>query len=110
MVKPHQAGAAKALLNGNSEKQTFKKSFRLWISQGNSACSRCKVAFLSFFFQLHSEACGILVLRPGMEPRPLHSEKLSTNHWTAGEFLQVPFQCYILREAREIFLMEPVLI
>lgn len=58
--------------------------------------------FSSLFFQLHSEACGILVLRPGMEPRPLHSEKPSTNHWTAGEFLQVPFQCYILREAREI--------
>lgn len=111
MVKPHQAGAAKALLNGNSEKPTFRKSFRLWILWEIQLVQDAKLHhFLSFFFQLHSEACGILVLRPGMEPRPLHSEKLSTNHWTAGEFLQVPFQCYLLREAREIFLMEPVLI
>ena len=31
-------------------------------------------------------ACGILVPRPGIEPRPSAVKAPSPNHWTAGEF------------------------
>ena len=39
-----------------------------------------------FFFWSCSEACGILVPRPGIEPVPSAVKALSPNHWTAREF------------------------
>ena len=39
-----------------------------------------------FFFWSCSEACGILVPRPGFEPVPSSVKALSPNHWTAKEF------------------------
>ena len=37
-------------------------------------------------FWPHCAACGILVLRPGIEPMPPAVEAWSSNHWTAREF------------------------
>ena len=39
----------------------------------------------SLSFWLHCAACGILVLRPGMEALSLAVQVLSPNHWTARE-------------------------
>ena len=41
--------------------------------------------FFFFFFWPHLTACGILVLRPGIEPTPPASEARSLNHWTTRE-------------------------
>ena len=38
-----------------------------------------------FIFWSHCEACGILVLWPGIEPRPPALEAQSPNHWTTWE-------------------------
>ena len=40
-----------------------------------------------FFFFGRAVACGILVLRPGIEPAPPALEVQSPNHWTAREVL-----------------------
>ena len=40
-----------------------------------------------YFFWPHHAACGILVPRPGVEPRPSAVKAQSPNHWTAREFL-----------------------
>ena len=39
-----------------------------------------------FFFWLCHTACGILVLRPGIEPAPSAVKARSPNHWTARKF------------------------
>ena len=39
-----------------------------------------------FIFWLDPATCGILVLRPGIEPAPSAVEVVSPNHWTAREF------------------------
>ena len=45
------------------------------------------MVFLFFFFFLPRHvACGILVPRPGIEPRPLAVRAQSPNHWTARVF------------------------
>ena len=36
-------------------------------------------------------ACGILVPRPGIEPRPPAVEAWSLNHWTAREVPHTPY-------------------
>ena len=36
-------------------------------------------------------ACGILVLQPGIKPRPLAVRAWSPDHWTAREFPKVSF-------------------
>ena len=42
------------------------------------------VSLLDFFWFIgHTEACGILIPLPGMEPVPLALEAQSLNHWTA---------------------------
>ena len=38
-----------------------------------------------FFFWPHHAACGVLVPRPGIEPRHPAVETQSLNHWTARE-------------------------
>ena len=38
-----------------------------------------------FIFQSHHGACGILVLRPGVEPVPPALEMQSIKHWTTRE-------------------------
>ena len=50
--------------------------------------------FFFFFFGPHYEACGILVLQPGMEPAPPAVEARSPNHWTTRE---VPRPCFQVR-------------
>ena len=45
--------------------------------------------FFFFFGWPHHMACGILVLRPGIEPRSLVVKVQSLNHWTARECLEV---------------------
>lgn len=40
---------------------------------------------VSLFFSLHYGACGILVPRAGIEPRPPTVEAESPNHWTDRE-------------------------
>ena len=42
---------------------------------------------LCFFFFPHRTAWGILVLQPGIEPKPKVVKVLSPNHWTARKFL-----------------------
>ena len=42
--------------------------------------------FLIFFFWPGRTACGILVPRPGIEPKPSVVKVQSRNHWTAKEF------------------------
>ena len=44
-----------------------------------------------FVFWLRPVACGILVLRLKVEPRPLAVKAWSPKYWTAGEFLQYTF-------------------
>ena len=44
--------------------------------------------FILFFWPCHT-ACGILVPRPGIEPRPSAVKVWSPNHWTAREFPQL---------------------
>ena len=34
-------------------------------------------------------ACGILVLQPGVEPRPWEVKVCSPNHWTARAILEL---------------------
>ena len=34
----------------------------------------------------YHEACGLLVLQPGIEPTPPVLETWSVNHWATGEF------------------------
>ena len=46
---------------------------------------------LSFFFQPHHAACGILVPRPGIEPGAPALRVPSPNHWTTREFSVVCF-------------------
>ena len=41
---------------------------------------------LFHFVLLHLEACGILVLQPGIETGPLTVKAQSLNQWTAREF------------------------
>ena len=48
-------------------------------------CLFCFVLFFSFW--LCGAACGILVLRPGLEPGPSAVKVQSPNRWTAKEFL-----------------------
>ena len=42
--------------------------------------------YIFLLFLLHCAACGILVLQPQMEPRPLGVKAWSPNHWTTREF------------------------
>ena len=49
--------------------------------------------FFFFFFLIfwpHCAACGILVLRPGLEPAPPAEEAQSLNHWTTREVPKPP--------------------
>ena len=39
-----------------------------------------------FFFWSHCVACGILLPRPGIEPRATAVKAPSPKHWTAREF------------------------
>ena len=50
------------------------------------------VLLLLLFFWLCRVACGILVPRPGIEPRPMAVKALSPNRWTTREF---PRKCII---------------
>ena len=43
----------------------------------------------SCVWALLSLTCGILVLRPGIEPVPTAGRARASNHWTAGEFLHI---------------------
>ena len=52
-------------------------------SQGRRYC--LDFVFLTFFFWPRHTAYGILVPRPGIEPRPSAVRVRSPNHWTAGE-------------------------
>ena len=42
----------------------------------------------TFIFWPHHMTCGILVPRPGLEPRPLALKSQSPNYWTAGKVLR----------------------
>ena len=42
----------------------------------------------TFIFWPHHMTCGILVLRPGLEPQPLALKSQSPNYWTAGKVLR----------------------
>ena len=42
----------------------------------------------TFIFWPHHTTCGILVPRPGLEPRPLALKSQSPNYWTAGKVLR----------------------
>ena len=46
--------------------------------------------FLFFFFWPCCSACGILVPRPGIEPKAPATEGQGPNHWTAREFPTMP--------------------
>ena len=48
--------------------------------------SQRAIDFLFLFFWLHHVACGILVPRLGIEPKPSAVRAWSPNHWTAREF------------------------
>ena len=48
--------------------------------------------FWVFFGGPHHAACGILVPRPGIEPRPSAVKARSPNHWNTREFPQVCFK------------------
>lgn len=52
MVKPHQAGAAKALLNGNSEKQTLKRALDFGFLREIQLVQDAKLHHFLFFFFL----------------------------------------------------------
>ena len=52
--------------------------------------------FIYLFMAAHSEACGILVPRPGVEPRSPAVEAWSANHWTAREFPVYMFILHLL--------------
>ena len=55
--------------------------------KGQSIVSaKCTLGFFFFSFWPRSEACGILVPRPGIEPGPIALKAPSPNHWTAREF------------------------
>ena len=45
------------------------------------------------FWGLHCTACGILVPRSGIEPRPSAVKVQNPNHWTTWEFPMVDFNC-----------------
>ena len=47
-----------------------------------------------FWFWSQHEACGILVLQPGIEPTPPALEALSLDHWTSREVLTVVFKIW----------------
>ena len=47
--------------------------------------------YLFIYFWLCHAACGILVPRAGIEPRPLAVKALSPNHWTSREFPHLPY-------------------
>ena len=49
----------------------------------------CVCVFFFFFFWLQREACGILVLLPGIKPVPHSVETQSPQYWTIKE---VPIQ------------------
>ena len=49
-----------------------------------------------FFFWPGQAACGILVLRPGIEPGPPEVKAQSSNHWTAREFPAAPFYSFLM--------------
>ena len=56
-------------------------------SPRTAGISQCLVLFgFLIFFWLHPVARGILVPRPGIEPRPLAVKVRNPNHWTAREF------------------------
>ena len=55
-----------------------------WFGCEQSITENSKETFF-FFFWPHHAACGILVPRPGIEPRPPTVEAWSPNHWTARE-------------------------
>ena len=56
-------------------------------SRHSLCCIRSLICGCSVCFGPHCTACGILVLWPGIEPKPLEWERTDwTNHWTAREF------------------------
>ena len=62
--------------------------------------------YLYLFFWLHCVACGILVPRPGVEPRLSAVKAQSPNHWTTRAFPQVHFGISLLiyiKNPAEIF-------
>ena len=55
----------------------FKNSY---VMSSNDIFKQDYRTFLSFFFLTALTACGISVVRPGMEPAPLAVEAQSLNH------------------------------
>ena len=54
--------------------------------------------FLTFYLHIWPchVACGILVLQPGIEPKPLAVEAQSLNHWTSKDFPRSYFLLVVL--------------
>ena len=61
------------------------------------------IIYETFLFWLHCEACGILVPRPGTEPKPRALEVRSLNHWTARE---VPMRLLCRDHATKVYLSD----
>ena len=64
------------------------RCFNLWATSQKYYLLLIFICILQFFFflTLCLWACGILVLRPGMEPQPPAVHMQSHNHWTTREF------------------------
>ena len=61
---------------------------------GSVYSCRCGIQGAFFFFFLFwpcSVACGLLVPKPGIKPRPLAVNAWSPNHWTTRKFQQAFF-------------------
>ena len=59
--------------------------------------------FYLFIYWPHRVACGILVPRPGIEPKAMRVKAQSPNHWTTREFPRDSFYemyCWVDIKAR----------
>ena len=66
---------------------------------GETSCGPSEEGLSVTFFLLCCTTCGILVSRPGIEPRLWAVKARSPNHWTVGEFHF--FFLNLLRDAAE---------
>ena len=53
-------------------------------------------SLISFIWSCHAD-CGVLVPRPGIQPRSPDMEAWSPKHWTAGEVPQVTHSALTIR-------------
>ena len=72
----------------NSSKQAIASQAPLtWLHKVVTPCDPTRVSFLAFFFFFANHmGCRILILQPGIEPRPPAVKAWCPNHWTAREF------------------------